>query len=185
MKIRDVGRAAAALVGIVALAATATESHHTTRHDLVGAWHLVRIDVQGTNGSQVDPFYGSASEGLLIYDRDGWFSVQIMSAPRPALEVPAIRPQAPGGRDAAAKEGVVDSYYAYYGTWTFDRATSTVTHHATGALYPSESRASYSQQVHVEGDRMTFTRTSGTAEHRTIQTKTWDRVRTAPGHGKP
>jgi hypothetical protein len=179
VKVRAVGWVAAALFAMIALASAATEPHRTTRDDLVGAWHLVRIDVQGPHGSEVDPFYGSASEGLLIYDRDGWFSVQIMSAPRPALEVPATRPAAPGGPDSAAKEGALDSYYAYYGTWTFDVGTSTVTHRATGALYSSESRAAYSQQVRVESNRMTFTRSSGTAPNRTIQTKTWERVQRA------
>jgi len=177
VRLVELRRAAAVLMGVAALAAMAAEPRHTTRNDLVGAWHLVRIDVQGPTGSEVDPFYGSSSEGLLIYDRDGWFSVQIMSAPRPALEVPGARPAAPGGPEAAAKEGALASYYAYYGTWTFDAATSTVTHRATGALYPSESRASYTQQVRVDGNRMTFTRSSGTAPHRIVQTKTWERVR--------
>ena len=179
MTMRMLRLVVAALAGGIACAAMAAEPRHTTRNDLIGAWHLVRIDVQGPGGPEVDPFYGSSSEGLLIYDRDGWFSVQIMSAPRPTLEVPGIRPAAAGGPEAAAKEGALDSYYAYYGTWTFDAATSTVTHRATGALYPSESRASYAQQVQVVGNRMTFTRASGTAAHRTVQTKTWERVRPA------
>ena len=182
MRIQDVRRVAAALIAIVALAAPAmaTEPPRTTRDDLVGAWHLVRIDVQGLAGSEVDPFYGSASEGLLIYDRDGWFSVQIMSAPRPALDVPATRPSVTGGAEAAAKERALDSYYAYYGTWTFDAVASTVTHHASGALYPSESRVTYTQKVAVKGSQMTFTRTQGMPPHQTIQTKLWERIPTPP-----
>jgi hypothetical protein len=177
MRLGAIARAIALLVGVLSIGAAGPAAHWTTREDLVGAWHLVKIDVQGPAGAGIDPFYGSGSEGLLIYDRDGWFSVQIMSAPRPALAVPGTRPAAPGGADAAAKEAALDSYYAYYGTWTFDAASSTVTHHATGALYPSESRATYSQAVQVEGDRMTFTRTTGTPPDRTVQTKTWERVR--------
>ncbi len=50
--------------------------------------------------------------------------------------------------------------------------TSTVTHHAKGALYPSEDEAIYPQHVEVVGRRMTFTRMQGT----TVQKKLWERV---------
>jgi hypothetical protein len=166
----------AALCAVIALAASGQSVAPTQRDDLVGAWRLVTIDVRGPQGAEPDPFYGHGSEGLLIYERTGWFSVQIMSGPRPALEVPAARPERPGGRDGSAKEAALDTYYAYYGTWSFDPTTSTVTHRATGALYPAEQHATYSQRVQVEGSRMTFTRTQGIPPHQTVQTKVWERV---------
>ena len=148
------------------------------RNDLIGTWRLVSIVNQGPGGPGADAFYGAASEGLLIYDRSGWFSVQIMSRPRPPLDVPSVRPERAGGADAAAKEGALDTYYAYYGTWTYDPATSMVNHHATGALYPSEEGATYSQRVQIDGSRMTFTRSQGTPPHQTVQIKTWERAAT-------
>lgn len=168
----------ALLCALIVFNAEAGAVRHTLRADLVGVWRLVRIEVRAPQGAQTDPFYGSASEGLLIYDRSGWFSVQIMSGPRPALAVPTTRPQAPGGSTTGAKEGVLDTYYAYYGTWTFDAAASSVTHHARGALYPSELAATYTQRVDVVGNRMTFTRTQGISPSQTVQIKQWERVRT-------
>jgi hypothetical protein len=162
--------------GLVALGAFADDAHRTVRADLLGAWRLVRIDVRGPQGAEPDPFYGTGSEGLLVYDPSGWFSVQIMSGPRPRLEVPAARPERPGGGAAVAKEAALDTYYAYYGSWSFDPATSTVTHHAFGALYPSEQGATYAQRVQVDGRRMTFTRSQGVPPHQTIQTKVWERI---------
>jgi hypothetical protein len=148
-----------------------------TQQDLIGTWRLVDIDVQGPNGREVDPFYGSGARGLLIYDASGWFSVQIEDAGRPAVSVPSVRP-VPQESDTTArlKATVLDSYYAYYGTWSFDQATSTVTHHARGSLYPSEDDATYPQHVEIVGGRMIFTRTQKVAGHSTVQTKRWERV---------
>jgi hypothetical protein len=147
------------------------------RQDLIGAWRLVDIDVEGPAGREPDPFYGNGSRGLLIYDASGWFSIQIESAGRPTLQIPSVRPVAQESDSTARlKATALDSYYAYYGTWSFDAATSTVTHHAKGALYPAEDGATYPQRVEVVGKRMSFTRTQNVAEHSTVQTKRWERV---------
>jgi len=144
--------------------------------DLVGAWRLVSIDVQGSSGPELDPFYGRGTQGLIIYDASGWFSVQFMGTDRPAVGVPAKRPDPAPSAGAEQKAAALDSYYAYYGTWEFDRATSTVIHHSKGALYPSETGVTYRQRVDIAGSRMTFTRSQGDSEHRSVQTKTWERV---------
>jgi len=158
-------------------AADAGPKRHMRRQDLIGAWRLVDIDVEGPAGREADPFYGNGSRGLLIYDASGWFSVQIESSGRPSIPIPSVRPVA-GQSEAAAllKATVLDSYYAYYGTWSFDAATSTVTHHAKGALYPAEDAATYSQHVEVMGKRMSFTRTQNVGGHSSVQTKRWERV---------
>jgi hypothetical protein len=158
-------------------AAGAGVGRRTTRQDLVGAWRLVDIDVEGPAGREADPFYGSGSRGLLIYDASGWFSVQIEGSGRPAMQVPSVRPAAEQSDSTARlKATVLESYYAYYGTWSFDQATSTVTHHAKGALYPAEDSATYPQHVEVAGKRMSFTRTQNVEGRSTVQTKRWERV---------
>jgi hypothetical protein len=145
-----------------------------TTRDLIGAWRLVDIEV---DGREVDPFYGRGSRGLLIYDSSGWFSVQIEGAGRPTVQVPPVRPaQEEGEATARLKTAVLDSYYAYYGTWSFEAATSTVTHHAKGALYPGEDAATYAQHVEIVGRRLSFSRTQTIAGHVSVQTKRWERV---------
>ena len=162
-----------ALVALVTLGA-ADDHPPTTQQDLVGAWRLIAIEV---DGREIDPFYGSGSRGVLIYDKSGWFSVQIEGAGRPQLEVPATRP-APEGSEATArlKSRVLDSYYAYFGTWSFDAATSTVMHHAKGALYPSEDEATYAQHVEITGRQLIFSRTQTIAGHTSVQVKRWERI---------
>ena len=158
-----------AVIGLVVTALCVADDKRATQQDLIGAWRLVAIDVRGPNGREPDPFYGNDSRGLLIYDASGWFSVQIEGADRPPVKVPAARPvPTPSESDSKA----LNSYYAYFGTWSFDPTTSTVTHHAKGALYPSEDAAVYPQHVEVVGRRMTFSRT----QNGKIQTKVWERV---------
>jgi hypothetical protein len=158
-------------------AADASPGSRTTREDLVGAWRLVDIEVKGAGVREVDPFYGTGCRGLLIYDPSGWFSVQIEGSGRPLAEVPSVRPSG-AASDSAARlsAAVLDTYYAYYGTWSFDPVTSTVTHNAKGALYPSEDEATYSQHVEIIRRQLIFSRTQNIAGHVTIQTKRWERV---------
>ena len=175
-----IGKYALAVAGLAVSALCAADGGRAprmTQQDLIGAWRLVNIEVEGPAGREADPFYGSGSRGLLIYDASGWFSVQIEGAGRPALQVPSVRP-APDRSESTARLGaaVLDSYYAYYGTWSFDQVTSTVTHHAKGALYPGEDAATYPQHVEIVGRRMTFSRTQNVAGHVTVQTKRWERV---------
>jgi hypothetical protein len=175
------GQDAFVVAGLAVSALCAADAGHspTTRQDLIGTWRLVDIEVDGPAGREVDPFYGSGSRGLLIYDASGWFSVQIEGSGRPAVQVPSVRP-APEQSESTTRlnAAALDSYYAYYGTWSFDPATSTVTHHAKGALYPSEDGATYAQHVEVVGHRLIFARQQSVAGHLTMQTKRWERVST-------
>ena len=148
-----------------------------TRQDLIGAWRLIDIEVEGPAGREVDPFYRSGSRGLVIYDASGWFGVQIEGDDRPAVQVPPVRPAPDQSESTSRLKGtVLDSYYAYYGTWSFDHATSTVTHHSKGALYPGEDDATYVQHVEIAGRQMIFARTQNVAGHVTVQRKRWERV---------
>jgi hypothetical protein len=174
------GKYALVVAGLAVSALCAADGDRAprmTRQDLIGAWRLVDIEVEAPAGREVDPFYGSGSRGLLIYDASGWFGVQIEGSGRPAVQVPPVRP-APDQSDSTArlKAAVLDSYYAYYGTWSFDQAASTVTHHAKGALYPGEDDANYVQHVEIVGRQMIFARTQNIAGHLTVQRKRWERV---------
>jgi hypothetical protein len=155
-------------------------SHLTTRQQLIGAWRLLDIHVTGPKGSTTDPFYNSGSTGLLIYDASGWMSVQIVGQPRTSVSVPASRPTLSGGADEdRLKARVLDSYYAYFGTWTYDEPTSTVTHLIDSSLFPSETGVSYSQTATVEGDELVFTVHREAAGVASVQQKVWKRV---PGY---
>jgi len=150
---------------------------HATRQQLVGAWQLVSIQILGPNGPMPDPFYGANTSGILVYDASGWMSVQIVGQSRPALDAAASRPTPTDTAETARlKAAVLDTYYAYYGTWEFDEATAMVTHHIKSSLIPGETGKSYSQTVSLDGAELVFTTRHDKAGGPIIQKKVWKRI---------
>jgi hypothetical protein len=149
---------------------------HATRQELIGAWRLLSIQIVGPKGPMIDPFYNADSTGMLVYDPSGWMSVQIVGQHRPAMEAAASRPTHDTAGDAQLKAAVLDTYYAYFGTWDYDEATSTVTHHVKSSLIPGETGVSYSQTVTLDGGRLVFTTRREVAGVAAVQKKVWQRI---------
>lgn len=126
-----------------------------TAEALVGAWHLVSVKTVRPNGEVIYPFYGKNPEGLLIYDRSGWMSVQIVSDPKPNVPTGSSRE---GFLAAPLEEKVkaVDGYYAYLGTWTVQESDSTVTHHIKQSLYPGERGSDGVRHLTISGNHLTL-----------------------------
>jgi len=183
-RVRSPGRVTRSLVASLLLVVAACHpstpiaghAAHPTRSDLIGAWHLVSIQRDTPSGRSSDPFYNEGSTGLLIYDPSGWMSVQIVGRSRAPTPIPIVRPD-PTDTPATAplRAAALDTYYAYLGTWDFDETTSTVAHHVTASLYPSEAGATYRQSISLNGDELIFTTRRTTAVGVIIQRKIWRR----------
>ncbi len=107
---------------LVGLAVTVTgaqaQSPRSSERDaLIGAWHLVRIDVPGVDGKMAAP--ANQPKGMLIYTRDGHMSVQLMY---------------PKSANAPDNEYVLGGYEASFGTYEVDEARHIVTHHVHGSI---------------------------------------------------
>jgi hypothetical protein len=148
----------------IVLAAGNRQVHAQTQKDgqgarvaeaLIGSWRLVSVETIRPNGEVIYPFYGKHPEGLLIYDRSGWMSAEIVSDPKPTLPTTNSREKflaAP----AAEKTAAIDGFYAYYGTWTVDSSGATVTHHIQQSLYPGERGNEALRQLSLDGGRLTL-----------------------------
>jgi len=148
-----------------------------TRQQLIGVWRLVNIEYAGPGGAKVDPFYQADSTGIIIYESSGWMSVHITAPHRVAWEVAAKRlPFAAAARDTSLKAAAFDTYYAYFGTWDLDEATSVVTHHVKSSLIPAETGVDYAQTVTLENGRLIFTTRSGDEGKETIRRKVWEQI---------
>jgi hypothetical protein len=170
-------------IGLVCLwayiAPALADAHTPTRQELVGMWRLLSIDLSGVDGHLTDPFYQANSSGVIVYDASGSMSVQIAGPHRIAAALPTSRLHPATGAEAVAKAGAFDSYYAYFGTWTYDAAASAVTHHVESSLLPAEIGVDYVQEVSVEGDRLTFTNRDPNHGKPTVRIKIWQRVSTS------
>jgi hypothetical protein len=127
----------------------------TLSEKLIGAWQLVSVETIRPSGEVIYPYYGKLPEGLLIYDRSGWMSVQIVSDPKPDIPNSDSR-AAILAATPEQKASALEGYYAYFGTWTVDPSGPTVTHHLKQSLYPGERGEDFVRQVPFDGDRLTL-----------------------------
>jgi Lipocalin-like domain len=86
------------------------------REKLIGAWHLVQIDVPAPDGN---PTPITQPKGMLIYARDGHMSVQLMY---------------PKSANVCPNEYVKDGYEASFRSYDVDEGMHTVTHHVPGSI---------------------------------------------------
>ncbi len=152
-------------------------AQHPMRQQLIGAWRLVSIEYSGLGGPIIDPFYQADSTGIIVYDSSGWMSVHIVAPNRQAWDVPASRlSSAALAQNVQLKAAAFDTYYAYFGTWDLDEATSVVVHHVKSSLIPAETGLNYSQKVTLEGGRLIFTTRNGNKGEEAVRRKVWERI---------
>jgi hypothetical protein len=148
-----------------------------TKQAVIGAWRLVGIDYSGPNGALADPVFGPNPQGIIVYDQTGWMSVQIVSANRPVMTRPATRTSGVvTADDARLAAAAFDTYYAYFGTWEYNAATSVVTHHIKSSLLPYETGLEYRREATFDGAHLKLTarsQESGEARQRTL---VWERI---------
>jgi hypothetical protein len=94
------------------------EVDENARDRFVGAWRLVSLEAQGSDGK----VHQTESVGLLFFTRDGHMSVQVMERNPPAQTAAEPEKYSQGG------------YEASFGTYNVDTSTHTFTFHVEGAL---------------------------------------------------
>ena len=144
------------VAALVAQLFAQTKTAAPTSDQLIGAWRLVSIETIRPNGEVIYPYYGKHPQGLIMYDRNGSMSVQIVSDPAPTVPSASSR-ESVSTAPVADKSKAFDGYYAYYGTWTFDAAASTVIHHIQQSLTPGERGEDAVRHFVLDGDRLILT----------------------------
>jgi hypothetical protein len=138
---------------------------------LPGTWQLEsRIDRTASGERRTDPALGEDPIALLFYDRNGHFAAQFMRRDR-STEIPD------GPAVAKNNSRARNGYDAYFGTYTIDDETATVTQHLLGSLSNENVGAVLTRAMDVHGDtlviRIDTTAADGTDVTRTL---TWRRV---------
>jgi len=117
---------------------------------LIGSWELVfREDRDESGAVHPDPGLGPDPVGILVYDAGGHFSAQFMMRDRSALAA-LVPPSATGQNNTRA----VGGYDAYFGRYTVDDASGTVTQVLEGALAPDNVGVVVTRRMTVEGDAL-------------------------------
>jgi hypothetical protein len=124
--------------------AFATESAASLQKKFAGSWKLVSIEGGANQASRGKP------SGIIMYDRTGHMSVQISYGDRPAF---------PNGLAKATdkeKTAALQTYLAYYGTYTFEPDNGIVIHHLEGSLTPGRIGQDYIRYFELKGNRLTL-----------------------------
>ncbi len=133
-----------------ALGAHAADNTGDKAAALVGSWELVSLENHGEDGSVHQPF-GKAPVGRITYTADGRMMAQIMGDERTVFGTDVLYT----GTEAE-KAAAYDSYIAYYGSYTVDVATHTVTHKVTASLFPNWVGGNQQRFFALDGDTLTL-----------------------------
>ena len=112
----------------------------------IGMWRLVSIvDMKG------EKIRGEHPTGFIVYDASGNMSVQIM----PGTPRPKYAGAQPTPDEAKA---ALNGYVAYFGTYTVDKKSRTVTHNLKGSINPGDVGVDRVRAYEMgPGDRVTLT----------------------------
>ena len=138
---------------------------------LPGTWQLLsRIDVTTSGERRPEPSLGEDPLGLLIYDRSGHFAAQFMRRDR-SVDVPD------GPSAARNNSRAQGGYDAYFGTYTIDDASSSVTQHLLAALSRENVGAVLTRSMDVQGDTLVIKLETTAADGNPVtRTLMWRRV---------
>lgn len=135
----------------------------TLASQLVGTWRLVsREDHTVAGERRVDPGLGADPIALLAYDIAGNFTAQFMKRDR-STDVGVAT-----GRASVNNSAAVNGYDAYFGTYTVDEASGSVTQVLEGALSPSDVGMIVTREMRVEEDRLIIRLATTSADGETI-----------------
>jgi len=122
MSRRNIGRLSAIIAfGFAFLPWSAIAQQKSLKDQLIGTWLAVAVYGERPDGSRQDNFSAKPS-GLLIFDRTGRFSLQIVNPDRPKHKSPDRFALTPEEYAAITQNGI-----AYSGTYSVDEAKHTFT----------------------------------------------------------
>ncbi|MFZ0518464.1 MAG: lipocalin-like domain-containing protein [Acidobacteriaceae bacterium] len=128
---------------IIATAQTPTPS-------IVGTWVLTSADKLLPNGTRVSD-YGEHPHGLVIFTRDGYYSVQIYRADRLKFS----SGDKPKGTPEEYKDASL-STSVHFGRYTLDPAHATITFHIDRSSFPNQDDTTQVRPYQLKGDQLSW-----------------------------
>jgi Lipocalin-like domain len=140
------------IVALCALPVCAQQPTRTLTEQLIGTWDLVETYSERSDGTRFGAF-GPNPSGRYMLDAQGRFSYMIYGSGRPKF---ASNNRLEGTPDEykSAVQGVI----AFYGTYTVDERTRTVTWHVERCSFPNwEGSDRKSTVVTLDADNLSYT----------------------------
>jgi Lipocalin-like domain len=124
---------------------------------LLGAWRYVGTRINGGKWNR-----GANPKGMIYYGPHGEMAVQIAPDVKRKRAGAVMTPE-------EAKIALTD-YIAYFGTYTIDAKTETVTHHRHDSIQPGDD-GDLVRRFQLDGDRLVLRTLNSTLE------VTWERIK--------
>jgi hypothetical protein len=135
------------------------EQTQSARQRLIGSWRYIGSNIDG----KPHPGRGANPNGIIIYDVHGHMACHVHPD-----RVTTRAGKEPTGDEAKA---ALDGHIAYFGTYSVDEKTRTVTHHRQGSVQPGD-KGDLVRGYEFVGDRLIL-RPAGAAMHEVI----WERIK--------
>jgi hypothetical protein len=152
--------------------AAAQQPSNSMKEQLVGTWKLVSLVSTRPDGSKYELF-GPEANGLLIFDGNGRYSLQIFRRRR----VPFA-----GGRMEGTQEenrAAVQGMISHFGTFTIDDAEHAVTFHIESSSYPNWDGTAQTRNLVLLVDQLSWSDPSPLAGSQSADLQSdviWQRV---------
>ncbi len=116
----------------------------TLKGQLVGTWTLVSLVDQYQDGRKDTSSFGPDLKGVLMLDRTGRFSLQLIGGDRPKTVGNPRNPVGPA--------------IAYFGTYSLVEGKRLLTCHVERSTYPPLEGTDQTATITIKGDKMTYVR---------------------------
>ncbi|MBN2326191.1 MAG: lipocalin-like domain-containing protein [Candidatus Omnitrophica bacterium] len=114
----------------------------------IGTWRLISFEMKSEKGDVLYPF-GKDSLGYIMYNHDGYMSVNFMKAGRPLFASPDI-----SLGNSEEKASAMDTYISYCGKYEVDG--DQVVHHIEVSWFPNWSGIDQVRYYEFSGNRLTL-----------------------------
>jgi len=138
------------LTGMFVVGTASAQATKDAAKDIVGMWSLVSATVD-RDGNKSEPL-GASPKGLLVFDRNGRFSLIAARADLPKF--------ASNNRTTGSPEenkAVVRGSVAYFGTYTVSEADRMLVLHVESATFPNWVGTDQKRIFAINGDQLRYT----------------------------
>jgi hypothetical protein len=158
--------AAACLLCLIVVAT----AHADTAAELVGTWAVVLVDNILPDGSRV-ALYGPHPQGLLMFDRYGHYSLQLLRADRVKF---ASNDKSKGTADEI--KAAVEGSNSHFGRYSVDPDGRTITFQIEHASFSNWDGTVQVRSFNLTGDRLTYRVPSPTTDRSATGEVAWQRL---------
>lgn len=130
--------------------AVAQDALKRPKDQIVGSWRLVSIINTRVDGGKYELF-GPQAKGMVIFDRSGNYSLQIMRVSRQAFAA-ENRLEGTAEENRAAVQGMI----SHFGTYEVDEAGKLIRLRIEASSYPNWDRTDQSRSITLLGDQLTW-----------------------------